>query len=74
MMLIGFVMLRSRIFTRLAAYMGILSGAVSFGIYVPKVGVFISILSVVGMQVWYVMVALTLLRLSRGGLNQRLCR
>ncbi len=66
MLLIGFVMLRSQIFSRLAAYMGILSGAVAFGVYVPKVGVFISILSVVGMQVWYVMVALTLLRISEG--------
>jgi hypothetical protein len=31
--------------------------------YVPKVGVYISILSVVGMQVWYVIIALTLFRL-----------
>jgi hypothetical protein len=50
---------------RHAAYVGIVASAVGFGLYVPKVGVFISILSVVGMQVWYVMIALKLLRLSK---------
>lgn len=70
MILISIVMLRSKIFGKFAAYMGIVSGAVGFGVYVPKVGVFISILSVVGMQIWYVMIALTLLRLCKGRLNQ----
>ena len=67
MILISIVMLRSTTFSRFAAYMGILSGAIGFGVYVPKVGIFISILSVVGMQIWYVMIALILLRLSKGG-------
>jgi hypothetical protein len=65
MILISIVMLRSTIFGRFAAYMGILSGAVGFGAYVPKVGVFISLLSVVVMQIWYVMIALALLRPSK---------
>jgi ABC-type proline/glycine betaine transport system permease subunit len=51
--------------TRAAGYVGIVLGVVGLGMDVPKVGIFISILSVVGMQVWYVMIALTLLRLSR---------
>ncbi len=72
MILISIVMLRSRIFSGFTAYMGFLSGAVGFGVYVPKVGVFISILSVVGMQIWYVMIALTLLRLSKHHVNQRI--
>jgi hypothetical protein len=66
MILISIVMLGSRIFSKFTAYMGILSGVVGFGVYVPKVGVFISILSVVGMQIWYVMIALALLRLGKG--------
>ncbi len=65
MMLIGWVMMRSHIFSRAAGYVGIVAGLVGLGMYVPKVGVFISILSVVGMQVWYVMIALTLLRLCK---------
>lgn len=65
MVLIGWVMLRSYAFGKAAGYVGIVSGVVGLGMYVPKVGVYISILSVVGMQVWYVMIALTLLRLCR---------
>jgi hypothetical protein len=64
MLLIAWVMLRSPIFSKLTAYVGIVASVVGFGVYLPKVGIFISILSVVGMQVWYVMIALTLLRLS----------
>ena len=64
MMLIGWVMLRSQVFSKAAGYLGILAGTLGLGMYVPKVGVFISISSVVGMQVWYVLIALTLLRLA----------
>jgi hypothetical protein len=63
MLLIGWVMLRSQIYSKAAGYVGIVAGVVGLGMYVPKVGVFISILSVVGMQVWYVMIALALFRL-----------
>jgi len=69
MLLIGWVMVRSQIFSKTAGYVGMVAGAVGLGMYVPRVGVFISILSVVGMQVWYVMIALTLLRLSKARLD-----
>ncbi len=64
MLLIGWVMLRSQIFSKSTAYVGIVAAVAGFGMYVPKVGVAISILSVVGMQIWYVMIALKLLRLG----------
>ena len=64
MLLIGWVMVKSHIFKKSTGIVGIVSGVVGFGMYVPKVGIFISILSVVGMQIWYVMIALKLLRLS----------
>ena len=62
MVLISRVMLRSSSYSRTTAYVGIIAGLVGFGVYVPKVGVYISILSVVGMQVWYVLIAVTLWR------------
>ncbi len=70
MLLIGWVMVHSQVFSRTTGYVGIVAGAVGFGMYVPKVGVFISILSVVGMQVWYIMIALTLFRLSSARVNR----
>ena len=63
MLIISWVMLRSQIFSASTAYVGIAASVIGFGVYVPKIGVFISIFSVVGMQVWYVMIAVTLLRL-----------
>ena len=69
MMLIGWVMLRSPIFSKVCGYVGIVAGALGLGMYVPRVGIFISIFSVVGMLVWYVMIALALLRLSKERLN-----
>jgi len=64
MVLIGWAMLRSKDFGKLAGYTGIAASLVGLLIYVPKVGVFLSLLSVVGMQIWYVMIAVTLWRLS----------
>lgn len=64
MILEGWVILSSRTFSKTAGWVGIVAGIVGFGLYVPKVGIFISIASVVGMQVWYVMIARTLFRLS----------
>src|SRR5271169_1837105 len=65
MLLVAWVMRRGGVFAKSTAYVGIVASVVGFGLYVPKVGVFISILSVVGMQVWYVMIGLKLLRLSK---------
>ena len=58
-------MLRSRIFSNATGYIRIVAGVVGIGMYVPKVGLFISILSVVVMHVWYVMIALKLLSFSK---------
>jgi hypothetical protein len=63
---IGAVMLRSGIFGRLTASMAILGNAVGLGLYVPKIGVYIAVFSVVFLEVWYVLVTRRLLRLGRG--------
>jgi|SRR5271165_632057 len=60
MLLVGWAMLRSQVFRAAAGYVGILAALLGFGIYLPKFGVQLSLLSVVGMQVWYVMIARTL--------------
>jgi hypothetical protein len=63
---IGVVMLRGGIFGRLTASMAILGNAVGLGLYVPKIGVYIAVFSVVFLEVWYVLVTRRLLRLGRG--------
>jgi hypothetical protein len=59
------VMLRSSVYGRAAAVLGILANVVALGLYVPAVGVYISIFSVLFLEIWYILVGLRLLRLGR---------
>jgi len=54
---IGALMLRSSIFGNVTGWMAILANAVGFGLYVPAVGVYISVFSVVFLEIWYVLLA-----------------
>jgi len=63
----SFLMLRSDTFGRATAYVGIVTNVVVFGLYVPEVGVYISMLSVVGYVIWYILIARRLLQLGWGG-------
>jgi hypothetical protein len=60
------VMLRSDVFSKVTAYVGIVASVTGLGLYMPKIGVAISILSVVGLWVWYILVARRFFQLSRG--------
>ena len=62
-LIIGAVMLRSSIFNRATAYLGILVGIVGLGFYIPTIGLLLSILSVLFLAVWYSMITVRLLRL-----------
>jgi hypothetical protein len=62
----SFLMLRSQTYSRATAYVGLVSNVVVFGFYVPEVGVYISVLSVVGYLVWYIMIARKLFQLGWG--------
>ena len=62
---IGTVMLRSAIFGKLTAYTGILGNAVGLGYYVPTIGIYISVFSVVFLEIWYILIALRLFQLGQ---------
>jgi hypothetical protein len=63
---ISVVMLRSNIFSKLTAYMGILANVIGFGLYVPTIGVYLSLISVVPfLWIWYILIARRLFQLSR---------
>lgn len=53
---IGAVMLRGSIFGKGTAYMGILANAVGLGYYVPTIGIYIAVFSVVFLEIWYVLI------------------
>lgn len=62
-LIIAAVMLRSPVFGRATAYVGIASNLLALGLYVPVVGLVLSILSAVGLGVWYALIGWKLLRL-----------
>ncbi len=63
--LIGVVMRRSEVFSRTTARMAILANVISLGLYVPVVGLYISIFSVLFLEIFYALVARRLLQMSR---------
>lgn len=65
LLIISAVMLRSRIFSKTTAYMGILAGVIGFGLYVPTIGIFLSVLSVLFFAIWNILIARRLFQLGR---------
>ncbi len=63
---ISVVMLRSTIFSKVTAYMGILANVIAFGLYVPTIGIVLSIISVVFLEIWYILIARRLFQLGSG--------
>lgn len=59
-LLVSAVMLQSERFSNVTAYAGILGNMVALGFYVPRIGLILSVVSVVMLWVWYVLVARTL--------------
>jgi hypothetical protein len=55
--LIGLVMLRAAAFGKVTGWMAILGNAVGLGLYLPAVGVYIAVFSVLFLEIWYLLVA-----------------
>ena len=62
--IISGVMLHSGIFSKTTATMGILANAISLGLYVPVVGLYISIFSVLFLEFFYILVARRLFQMA----------
>lgn len=63
--LISAVMLRGKLFSKATAYIGILANVIALGLYVPRIGTYISVFSVVFLWVWYLLIAQRLFQLGR---------
>ena len=64
-LIISLVMLRSPIFSKATAYVRIVSSIFDFGLYVPTIGIFLSIFSVLFLFVWNIMIARRLFQLAK---------
>ena len=59
------IMLRSQIYSRTTAWVGIAANTLVFGLYLPVIGVTLSILSVVVLLVWNILIGRRLFQLAR---------
>jgi hypothetical protein len=65
-LIISAVMLRSNIFGKVTAYVGIGANVLAFGLFVPTIiGVYLSIVSAVGLLIWYILIARKLFLLAQ---------
>lgn len=64
-LILSYIMLKSTIFSKATAYMRIASSIFDFGLYLPGIGVFISIFSVLFLLIWNIMVARRLFQLAQ---------
>jgi hypothetical protein len=58
------VMLRSKIFSKTTAYVGIVANVIALGLYMPTIGVWLSVLSVVVLEGWNILIARRLFQLG----------
>lgn len=63
-LIISFVMLKTNVFSKTTAYVRIASSVCDFGLYIPTVGIYISILSVLFLFIWNILVARRLFQLG----------
>jgi len=68
--IISVVMLHSKLFSKVCAYLGILANIIALGLYVPRIGIYISVFSVVFLWVWYILIAKRLFQMGRGTAEQ----
>jgi hypothetical protein len=64
--LIGLVMLRAAAFGTITGWMAILGNGVALGLYLPVIGLYIAVFSVLFLEIWYLLVARNLYGLVHG--------
>ena len=65
LIIISVVMLRGGVFSKATAYLGILANTLALGLYLPAIGIYVSIFSVLFLAVWEVLVGLRFFQLAK---------
>jgi len=60
------LMLRSPLYSKTTAYVGIFTNAVVCGFFLPRIGIFLLFLSLPGYMIWYFLLARRFLRMAKG--------
>jgi len=65
LIIIPIVMLQSGLFSKRTAYIGLLANIIGLGLYVPVIGIYISIFSVLFLAIFYILAARRFFRMGR---------
>jgi len=68
-LIMSVAMLRSNIVGKVTASVGIVANVLGLGFFVPTIGVFLSLISVVGLLIWYTLFAQRLFMLAQRASN-----
>ena len=63
-LILSILMLNNRVFGKATGTSGILVAVIGLGLYIPQIGLFLSIISLIPGTTWYVLVARSLFRMS----------
>jgi hypothetical protein len=61
------VMLLRYQISKVTAFVGIVANVLALGFFMPTIGVFLSLISVVGLLIWYILIARRLFMLAQSG-------
>ena len=62
LIILSLVMLRTNLFNKATAYLGLAANLIALGLYIPVVGIYISVFSVLILWVWDLLIAIRLLQ------------
>jgi hypothetical protein len=62
----SFLMLRSNVYNKATAYVGIFTNAAICGFFLPRIGIFLLFLSLPGYMIWYFLLARRFFRMAKG--------
>ncbi|MGA9396986.1 MAG: DUF4386 family protein [Anaerolineaceae bacterium] len=71
LVILSIVMLQDKRFNKATAFMGILANVLALGLYVPKIGIYILIFSVLFLLSWYILITLNLFQLGQGTSDEK---
>lgn len=60
------LMLRSNVYSKATAYVGIVTSVITLGFWIPGIGIFLLFLSLPAMMIWYLLLARKFFQMARG--------
>jgi len=71
LLIVSIVMLRSNVFSKVTAYVGLVGSVFGFAFFVPEFGVYFLLISAFALQIWFLLIARRLYQLGKGASKEK---